>query len=37
MKGRIFGPRNDDYCPPSFVDRETAEGIQRGGWCNEVQ
>ena len=35
MKGRDFGPKND-YCPSNFVDRETPNGIQNGGWRDEV-
>ena len=36
MKGRTFGPNNYSYCPSSFVDRETPNGIQGGGWRHEV-
>ena len=36
MKGRTFGPNNYSYCPPNFVDRETPDGILRGGWRHDV-
>ena len=34
MYGRSFG-NNNDYCPSTYVDQETVNGLRAGDWRNE--
>lgn len=36
MHRRQFGP-SDQYCPPTFVDHDTVDGLHQGSWRYEVR
>lgn len=37
MHGRQFESSHHQYCPPTFVDRDTPSGLQQGEWRYEVR